>query len=278
MANSMWLKHGYALKETFVSSLENYYYAEAYSTAFDPKSMQNIVDWINHYTNDLLGLTVEKYDIDTADLVLMLINTVYFDNKWLYAYDKKATYEGSFYGEEESQVDFMTHKIHSSYYQGSNYEVFYDYFENNNRIAYVLPDFGVSISSLLEKDIIASIAKANLRPVELTVSVPKTKYQSEYDLKKCLQNLGINNMFSSGNVTMIKGYEDRAYVSFIKQNAGIEFSEIGVKAAAVTSIGVNTESENVNEMIRILNRPFIYVIYDKNNIPLFIGTIYNPVV
>jgi serpin B len=66
------------------------------------------------------------------------------------------------------------------------------------------------------------------------------------------------------------------FVSEVKQKAGIQLSEAGVKAAAVSGIAVTTSALE-EELQIILNRPFLYIIKDAFGIPLFIGILQTPV-
>ena len=60
--------------------------------------------------------------------------------------------------------------------------------------------------------------------------------------------------------------------------ADIEFTEEGIKAAAVTAITMETTSFIQEEPIEInINKPFIYIIRDKNTNEIwFVGALYEP--
>ena len=68
-----------------------------------------------------------------------------------------------------------------------------------------------------------------------------------------------------------------AVVSSVMQAARVKIDEEGVEAAAYTEISVNDsapmELPSVVEMN--LNRPFLFAIFDGNDVPLFIGTVYS---
>ena len=67
------------------------------------------------------------------------------------------------------------------------------------------------------------------------------------------------------------------YVSKSIQNAGIEFSESGVKAAAFTFHGMSKGAAAPQESVNfVLDHPFIYQIYDVNGCVLFMGVVNNP--
>lgn len=277
MANSIWIKKGFEVKQTYLDDLTQYYYANAYNTKFDDEGKQNIVDWINHNTNNLLNIKKETYPID-EEMVLMLINTLYFDNKWETEFKKSNNYEDLFFGDDEIKVEYMKHTIEAMYYQTEKYDMFSDYFENGNSITYIYPNENSNIEECLNNDALNMKDDIlNSMFCELTLSVPKFKTNSTYELNDTLKKLGLVSMFDSDQANFSKITDKQIYVSFVQQDAGIILSEEGVKAAAVTSGGMLTESVKPEGPINVvLNRPFIYIIRDSYNVPLFVGAVYNP--
>lgn len=276
MANSIWINNNFNVKEEFLKDLQDNYYAEAYHTNFDDQGKENIVKWINHYTEDLLKIKKENYQIDDST-ALMLINTVYFDNKWKEEFKSKNNYTDIFYSLEEMNVEYMKHTTHSTYYDFKSCEVFYDYFKNNNRIKFIFPKETSSVSECLNNDMIGKVLdyKEGVN-VELTLSIPKFKTNSSYLLNDMLKDLGLNSIFNEGaNFSRISDKD--LLVTFVKQDAGIILNEEGVKAAAVTGIGMAESAAPGDHITIVLNRPFIYVITDSHDVPLFVGVVNKPV-
>ncbi|MDD3999368.1 MAG: serpin family protein [Bacilli bacterium] len=273
LANSFWFKNGFPVETDFLNSLSENYYAESYQTSFNSEAHQNIIDWINHYTEDFLSLTKEKFPIP-SDAIILLLNTIYFDNKWKVSFDEKATKEGLFYTPEGTvKADFMNHKVKTSYLETDTYITAQDYFENNNSIVYLLPKAGNNVLDLLDYDILSEVIDyENKHLADIYFSVPKFHYFSNFALNQPLMNLGVKEIFSSTNALDLISPSAGLFISEVKQSAGIEFSEAGVKAAAVTGV-VGTTS--LPPQI-VLNRPFIYIIKDSNGIPLFVGILQNP--
>ena len=276
MANSIWINNNFEVKQGFLDDLSTNYFAKAYNTNFDEQGKQNIVDWINHYTKDLLKIKKDNYIIDEST-ALLLLNTIYFDNKWEEEFKSKNNYKDIFYTEQEIEVEYMKHTVSSMYYEGDTYEIFYDYFKNSNKIKFIFPKENSSIDECLEKNIVEKELDhtTGLINVELTLSLPKFETKSSYLLNDVLSNLGVDLIFDeSANFSKISDKD--LLVTFVKQDAGIILNEEGVKAAAVTGIGMAESAAPGDLITRVLNRPFIYVIQDNNNVPLFVGIIYNP--
>ena len=93
-------------------------------------------------------------------------------------------------------------------------------------------------------------------------------------------DLGMVDAFSEIDADFSRAWdtEDNVFVSYVNHKTHFELSRDGVKAAAVTSIGMEVTSAppNIEPKIKeiYLDKPFIYMILDKEyNVPLFIGTI-----
>ena len=63
----------------------NSYYTEAFASTFSNKELDEIADWVNEKTNDLLNANKDNLGLSN-DTILALINTIYFKNSWEVAY------------------------------------------------------------------------------------------------------------------------------------------------------------------------------------------------
>ena len=191
-----------------------------------------------------------------------------FNNKWKYEFKKENIKEGLF--NNIDNVTYLNHVISSKYYRNEICEVTYDYYHNDNKIMYILPRN--NIKEVLDSNIFELINKGNMMEVNLTV--PKFDVKSSFDLIEALKNLGVNEIFNQNtkDIKSIKGTD--VFVSTIKQDARIVLDEEGTKAAAVTIVGeAETAIDPTSRINFKLDRPFIYVILDSKDVPLFIGTI-----
>ena len=81
LANSIWYDYKLDINSEYTKLLQTSYYAESYKINFaNADDKKKIVDWINYYTENLLNLTPENYPIPD-DIVLMLINTIFYNSK-----------------------------------------------------------------------------------------------------------------------------------------------------------------------------------------------------
>ena len=71
--------------------------------------------------------------------------------------------------------------------------------------------------------------------------------------------------------------KDTLFITDVIQNINFKIDEEGVSASGYTRPDMTGGVEPVSDEIDfILNRPFLFVITNRNKIPLFIGSVYNP--
>jgi len=76
-------------------------------------------------------------------------------------------------------------------------------------------------------------------------------------------NLGMKDAFDNNNANFSKMAETELYVSERVHKADIEFSEDGIKAAAVTVFSMISGSEERNLINEIIDKPFMLIIRDR---------------
>lgn len=129
----------------------------------------------------------------------------------------------------------------------------------------------------------------NFKPgvvTKITGFIPKFKFEYELDLMNDLKKIGITNVFESGKANLTNISSDKSlYINNAIHKANIEFSQEGIKASAVTSIGGAGAGGMfdyiydvpVEEIDLTFDKPYMFVIRDKNTEEIwFMGTVYNP--
>lgn len=267
ISNSIWFDKDMNINKDYVKTLEENYYASSFQIDFNnDKDIEHIIDWLNKSTNKFLKLDKDNYKLNLATQ-MVLLNTIYFKNNWEIEFDKKDNKKQTFNGYNGSEIgEFMTHTVRSSYYKDEDYELFCDRFANNNMIYYILPSEGRNVRDYLGTDFL----NEKMERVELCVSLPKFKFKQTHSLTESLKEIGIKSVF----IEETSKIATSNIVSNIEQIAGIEFSEKGVEAAAVTTIENEPTSIEPLRMVKVmLNRPFIYYIVDNSKTILFSGVV-----
>lgn len=270
LANSIWISKYYHVLDTYVAKLQNEFNAQSFEIDFyDFDGREQIINWINHYTENLLNLDQEKFPI-AADTAILLANTLYFNNKWTSSSDIET--EKPFYKNDKEQVTvkYFKHEITTLMKETKEYFVFQDYFENDNKITFIMAKDN-NLDKIVLKDYQEFFQDLNLAKIGLFL--PPFENYSEFDLEGAFYENGCERIFQHVNGYQLIGEE--LYVSLIKQEAGIKLTKEGVEAAAVTVIGIKANSvSDIKDYY--LDHPFMYIISDSNDVPLFIGTMVDP--
>lgn len=137
LANSVWINKDLDVKSEYIDTLSKYYNPGVYQTNFDSNDKKNICKWINKNTDNLLDYKVDDVEADGTTMI-MLINTTLFNNKWKYVFTKNNSFTDLFYGDSNTNVNYKLHKK-TSLYENDDYIIVHDYFENKNKIKYIMP-------------------------------------------------------------------------------------------------------------------------------------------
>ena len=117
---------------------------------------------------------------------------------------------------------------------------------------------------------------ANAQKESIRIGLPKFDFENTFDMKPTLKKLGVNEAFEEyGDFTNLGTSKNGImYIGSVIHKTHISVDEMKTKASAVTSIGMTKDSAVMLKPI-ILDKPFVYMILDKNNLPIFIGAIVN---
>lgn len=119
--------------------------------------------------------------------------------------------------------------------------------------------------------------------------IPLFKFNYELNLMNDLQKLGITNVFDSSKANLSNMTTDKGvFINQVSHKANIEFSNVGIKAAAVTEGGgygdMSCEFEYLYdvpvETIDItFDKPYLFLIRDKDTGEVwFAGSVYEPII
>ena len=278
IANSIWYREGFPIKQPFIDLNKNYFDAEVAALDFSKSDSRDIINnWCAEKTNNKIKTIIDAPI--SAETVMFLINALYFKSQWKFQFDKKETSEVTFYKRNHKQetVKMMTQQsVTLPYYRDDSLScVEIPYGNEAFSMVAFLPSSDKSIDELiayLDEKTWSNIS-TNMYETEITLGLPRFKVECDMDLNSPLQSAGINKIFVGelGNISDVE-----LVVSKVKQKTFIEVNEKGTEAAAVTSIQV--EMTSVSDSYSFYaNRPFLYMIKEKSTgAILFIGRMANP--
>lgn len=302
MANTVWLNdwgEDRKFRQSYVDTVDEKYFATPNSS--DLSTIEGI-DEVNMWVADnTLGIIDSLLDT-TTDSQALLINAIGFDCKWMEPFSEIQE-DTDFYVSPENivKVDMLSSYGKASYIEADNYEgIKIEYapvytqsqdisnYSDASRFSFVaLKPKGISLSDLIyrldEEDIDNIIHTDNASEYTVDLLLPKFNISDTLQLNELLQTMGVTSAFNPyrAQFNIYEGSQNRTYLTDVVQKAVIEVSENGTKAAAVTAAALqdNAVAANTGQVKEMtFDEPFVYMITDNmNGVPLFIGTLINPV-
>ncbi|MBR4790066.1 MAG: serpin family protein [Treponema sp.] len=283
MTNSLWYKKTLTIQDDYKAFTQNYDFIIKPTDFYNgPKVRKDINSFISKQTDKLIeNFLQEDLPVDTQ---LVLLNTLYFNQKWKTTFDKHDTREETFYKNNQSQTQVqMMHKTTSvPYYEDENFQIIeLDYENKRYSMIVILPkDYEYDFT---KADLFTQLQKfsdsKNYNRVQL--SFPKFDLTSKYDLVPILQNLGMTDAFNPAQSDLSKIFADsqNIFVDSAIHQVRIQVNEKETKAAAVTKFGSKAASAMPERppIIFKADHPFLYVIRDNElGINLFTGIVREP--
>ena len=283
-SNSYWKSDKLAeINPDYAEQLEAVFRAESYNADLTSADFVNDLNsWVNENTNGLISKLLDEPLGSEARLVL--VNTLYFNNKWVHKFENYATRDKEFYGNKGTETVPTMHQD----------EIFLDYGEGSKLKSLTMPYTDGSVMNIyLPKDDDANIAdiisemsieklteELEVKREEKMVNIAMPKFECDYSgsLKEMLQLLGVNKAFDPLGAEFNATAEgEQLYISKIIQAAKIRCDEEGTEAAAATMADMACGAAPMKEppIEFIVERPFMYEIKSPSGETLFMGVIQN---
>ncbi|MCW3807265.1 serpin family protein [Plebeiibacterium marinum] len=280
VANSIWYRNDFSIIPEFIQNNVEYYNAEVSALDFSlsEEAKRIINNWVDNKTE---GKIQEIVDEVTPDHVMFLINAIYFYGEWKNRFDKGDTQQLLFNKENGTDVkcDMMHQTATFSVYQDENLQMIeLPYGNGHFNMVVLLPAEGNNVENIissLDEDLWSEwINKLVSR--EVSLFLPKFKFECEYELKDYLKEMGMPSAFSGAADFSGITQDASITISKVKHKTFIEVDEKGTEAAAVTSVEMELTSMP-NEYVFNANKPFVFAIFEKDtNTILFLGKLMNP--
>lgn len=275
--NSVWISDNFSVRNRYVSLLENHYGAFITTQNFsDPATVQAINNWCSEHTSGKITKIIDRIG---PDMVMILVNALYFNAPWASAFDENVTREEIFHGRNgDTSVPMMSRKAMYNYaeYQGAKM-IEIPYQGGKYAMYVVLPPSGMSPDAVLpyigENQYKAAMSL--LEPKEVALTMPKFKQETSLVLNQTLEKMGVRTAFSSAADFKGISVMGPLKLDVVKQKCYIDVSEKGTEAAAVTSGQIRMTS--VRPVLSMtVDRPFLFIIADvEDKEILFAGKIVN---
>ena len=282
ISNSIWIRQGREINPDFVAINQKDFWAEVMEIDFSKDTAADTINqWIAEATEQKITKMISA-PID-ADVVMYIINALYFKGQWSEAFKSENTFDKVFttYEGQEQTVDMMLKNEAGEYGAGSDYQAVRLPYGNGHTAMYcILPLEGLDINdfiSNLDAEKWQTIKNSILGKDTVNLQIPRFKL--DYGIKNLndsLTALGMGEAF--GEQADFSGITDNINISKVLHKAVIEVNESGSEAAAATVVEMKETALPIEEAppTFIADRPFLFLIVDDStNSILFMGKVLN---
>ena len=303
LKNAAFYNNEFPCSQAYVNYLTGLY-CEAYQLDFKTQA-DKIVEWVGDAVGDSKFINPDFLEIN-EETELFLMSTLFFKNQWSEKYVKKNNLQDKFYLANGSDVTttFMEHSYTiDQYYDYGSYISFEDYYKCGNSITYIVPKniedniFELTSSAdIFTEDDTKRVDATTYdeygrviyyKKIHVNLQTPKFNNSADIYFRPAISSLGFDDMFNPLYDSFRKAFDIPvdapyySYLQYVKQRNQVDFSEDGtiVKSLALAEVGLkamSAEEIRVDELDVKLNQPFIYIIRDCNDNPIFVGHLDNP--
>lgn len=277
IANSVWTREGFPVQPDFLNALKSNFDADARSLDFNrPDAAGTINDWVKSNTGGKIPSIVDAPI--PPEMVMYLINAVYFKGVWKNRFDPAATTNATFtdINGTAKTVPMMSRKAKLRYTETMLYTAAdIPYGWDRYRMTVIVPK-DVETLRMLEGSLgdaeFQSAILENMVEMEIELQIPRFTIEDEHSLNTTLAALGMPRAFEPGLAEFgLINPQGGLFISSVRHKTYIKVDEEGTEAAAATSVGVGVVS--MPPTLRA-DRPFIFVIHEVNTgAILFIGRV-----
>ncbi len=289
VANGMFImkREDLVMQKDFQATLEKMYFAEIFEEVYSDNTVGNINSWVKKNTHNMIPemLSPEALNDNT---VSVLLNAAAFEGKWAQEYEDADVYEQDFTNLDgsKSTVEFL-HGTEGEYLESETATGFIkQYKEDKNgrhfAFAALLPNEDITVDEYIAALTPGEITEMieNAEGYDVHTVMPKFTFDNEYHLPDAIKQMGAKTVFDKYLSDLTGIAKPRAgetlFVSDIVHKTHIELDEKGTRAAAATAIIIekNDEMEVVEFRDVVLDRPFVFAIYDLDeSTPVFLGAV-----
>jgi serine protease inhibitor len=286
IANSLWYQqNGPQPVPGFLDSMTEDYSGYIQSLNFSsPASPATINSWVAAKTDNKITNLLSS--LSPAD-AMVLINAIYFNGVWQYAFNPADTHDNTFYLSDgtTASVPFMNQQVTLRWYQDPAYTLLeLPYGGGNSFDMYVvmptnqqasLKSFATSFSSSTWADGLSHLDSQS-------ISLYFPKWQGSFQIPNAYPELAALGMGIAFNpdANFSAMFSTPVSISQVIHKTYIDVSETGTQAAAATAVVTVTVERGGGQPaipVVMVNHPYLYFIVEKQTgAILFVGTMNNP--
>lgn len=285
IGNSLWVNNYAPIQEENLSAICKAHQVDAYMGEMGSDEINlAIQQWLNTNTGNVLkGHTSIQTD---PKILFELFTASFFKAKWHDEFRLTQSKKDYFHVDSNTDVYcyFMNRNEHTLCNCGYQYtavskDMYMDY-----QMWFILPHKGVPLSALLSNNnVLKLLSNPSCMPLteyDVAMSIPKFDIASDLDIKEVLQSMGIKALFSKDSTDASPVNQGvPLMLDKVKHISRVKITEDGVEAAAYAEYGMVAAgiAPKLKKLHFKADRPFLFAITKSNKVPLYVGTVYNPV-
>ncbi|MBQ6925409.1 MAG: serpin family protein [Kiritimatiellae bacterium] len=285
LSDSLWIKPGFALSESFRSCARDAFDADVRLTEMGAAGRKAINEFVSEKTHGRIPNLLAAPVLDDPLTRLVAVDTIYLKAEWSDPFDPKETSDRTFHA---PSGDFVTPFMHATRdaeildapecaalrlpYRGGTLEMLVLLPSPSNTLA--------DVEARLGRPFLDRLAATPWRGLA-DVALPKFEFDSEHDLRPILEPMGMGAAFDPGRADF-SGIAPQLYIGTALQKANVTVDEEGTEAAAATVAlmleGCIGPMEDVPPPRPfVADRPFLFLIREtRTGLVLFLGRVSKP--
>jgi serpin B len=277
IGNSIWQRLGFPVRADFLARVREHFGAEVAEVDFgDPATLDRINTWVDEATG---GTIAEMFQELPADVVMVLLNAIYFKGDWTVPFDEDDTRPADFRRPDGSVVtaELMNRDDTLAYVATDRFQaVDLPYGGQAFSMTVVLPVEGVSpaeIMAELDQGVWAQWL-AGFGVTRVALGLPKFELEWSEELNDALIELGMIDAFD-GSVADFSRLTPGGgvWIDLVQQKAFVSVDEKGTEASAATAVVI---VDSAPPQMRV-DRPFLFVLRERlSGTILFVGIVNDP--
>ena len=285
LSDSIWLRPGFALSESFRSRARDAFDADVRFTWMGAKGREAINGFVSEKTHGRIPNLLDPPVLDDPLTRLVAVDTVYLKAKWGVPFEKDDTRDRTFHAPSgDVETPFM-HATRDAEildapecaalrlpYRGGTLEMLVLLPSPSNTLA--------DVEARLGRPYLDRLAASSWRG-EAEIAIPKFEFDSEHDLRPILEPMGMGAAFDADRADF-SGIAPKLYVGTALQKANVTVDEEGTEAAAAT-VAVMVEGcigpmeDEPPPRPFVADRPFLFLIREtRTGLVLFLGRVCKP--
>ena len=282
---SLWLNRGIQLSPELLGQLARYGCTDVFQGKLGEEGLNDALHaWLNERTNGLLSDAVNGIALQD-DMPLAAFTTMYMRAKWDDEFYTDSNSDQVFHtANGDIECPFMYSSENGDIYYGERFTAILRGMRGGERVAFLLPNEGVSPEELLADDDIYDLLKdtegwKNLKFCMINISVPKLDCNCDMSFVAGLERMGITDVFHADSFVLSEEVQSDTpiYVSCMDQSSRLIMDEKGIEAVSMIKMLMLGALPPQEEFDFTLDRPFLMAIIGLDNMPVFIGVINSPV-